>query len=109
MTEHADQGTRRGGPSHVTAVGVLAGVVRWAGLLVTLVIVVHIVLFMGNANPDNPITSFFRFTAEPLSLAFKTLFTPEDEKLGLLVNYSLAAVFWLSITTVAARLIRRLA
>lgn len=90
------------------AVGVLAGVVRWAGLLIALVLVVHVVLVMGNANPDNPITGFFRGAAEPLSLAFKSLFTPEDAKLGVLVNYGIAAVFWLVVSSVAAKLIRRL-
>jgi hypothetical protein len=90
------------------AVGVLAGIVRWVGLLIALVLVVHVVLYMGNANPENPITGFFRGAAEPLSLAFKSLFTPEDVKVGVLVNYGIAAVFWLVVSSVAAKLIRRL-
>jgi hypothetical protein len=90
------------------AVGVLAGIVRWVGLLIALVLVVHLVLYMGNANPDNAITAFFRGAAEPLSLAFKSLFTPEDVKVGVLINYSIAAVFWLVVSSVAAKLIRRL-
>lgn len=94
--------------SRSAAVGVVAGVVRWAGLLIALVLIAHVVLVMGNANPGNAIASFVRGLAEPLALAFKDLFTPEDAKLGLLVNYGLAAVFWLSMTSVVTRLIRRL-
>lgn len=117
MAKRIDDSTReetgprpRRDPARVRArlVGVLAGLARWAGLLITLVLVVHVVLVMGNANSDNPITGAVRGLAEPLSLAFKSLFTPEDAKLGVLINYSIAAVFWLSVSSVATRLIRRL-
>ncbi|MCG8914695.1 YggT family protein [Actinokineospora sp. PR83] len=113
MAERAEktgEETRRRGPAVVRAkaVGLLAAIAGWVGRLIALVLVLHVVLVMGNANPDNPIASFVRGLAEPLSLAFKTLFTPEDAKLGLLVNYGLAAVFWLVVTSVVVRLIRRL-
>ncbi|WP_156755137.1 YggT family protein [Actinokineospora pegani] len=94
--------------ARATAVGLLAAIAGWVGRLIALVLVLHVVLVMGNANPDNPIASFVAGIAEPLALAFKTLFTPEDAKLGLLVNYGLAAVFWLVVTSVVTRLIRRL-
>lgn len=106
MAEHTDSDR---GVGRARVAGVLAGVVRWVGLLIALVLVVHVVLVMGNANPDNPITGFVATLAEPLSLAFKSLFTPEDAKLGLLINYSIATVFWLVVSSVATRLIRRLA
>jgi cell division protein FtsX len=105
MAEHTDSDR---GVGRARVVGALAGVVRWAGLLIALVLVVHIVLVMGNANPDNPITGFVADLAEPLSLAFKSLFTPEDPKLALLVNYGIAALFWLIASSIATRLIRRL-
>ncbi|MGQ0842279.1 hypothetical protein [Actinokineospora sp.] len=108
MAEHTDQDSRGAAERRAGIVGVLAGVVRWAGLLIALLLVVHVILVMGNANPDNGITSFVRAMAEPLSLAFKNLFTPDDAKLGVLINYGLAAVFWLAVSSVAARLIRRL-
>ncbi|WP_436493257.1 hypothetical protein [Actinokineospora sp. HUAS TT18] len=90
-------------------VGLVAGIVRWVGLVIALILVVHVILVMGNANQGNGITSFFRDWAEPLALAFKNLFTPDDPKLAVLVNYGLAAVFWLVVSTVVAKLIRRLA
>ena len=90
-------------------VGVLAGVVRWAGLLFALVLVVHVLLTVGHANPENGITEFFSAAADPLALAFKSLFTPANTELRVLVNYGLAALFWLIVSSVLSRLIRRLA
>ncbi|MFI7675064.1 hypothetical protein [Actinophytocola sp. NPDC049390] len=92
-----------------SVVGVLAGVVRWAGLLFALVLVVHVLLTVGHANPDNGITEFFSAAADPLALAFKSLFTPANAELRVLVNYGLAALFWLIVSSVLSRLIRRLA
>jgi hypothetical protein len=89
-------------------VGVLAGVVRWVGLIFALVLVVHVLLTVGHANPDNGITEFFSATADPLALAFKSLFTPDNAELRVLVNYGLAALFWLIVSSVLSRLIRRL-
>lgn len=90
-------------------VGVLASVVRWAGLVVALILVAHVLLTVGNANPDNGITRFFSAAADPLALAFKSLFRPENAQLRVLVNYGLAALFWLVASAVLSRLIRRLA
>ena len=89
-------------------VGVLATVVRWVGLVFALVLAVHVLLTVGEANPDNGITQFFAATADPLALAFKSLFTPENAQLRVLVNYGLAAMFWLIVSSVLSRLIRRL-
>jgi uncharacterized protein YggT (Ycf19 family) len=95
--------------TRANVVGVLAGVVRWVGLVLALVLVVHVLLVVGNANPDNGITQFFDAVADPLALAFRNLFTPENAQLRVLVNYGLAALFWLIVSSVISRLIRRLA
>jgi len=116
MTEHADQrdetreAPRRGaGEIRAQVVGVVAGVVRWVGLIFALILAAHVVLTVGHANPANGITSFFASWADPLALGFKNLFTPSDEKLRVLINYSIAALFWLVVSGIAVRLIRRLA
>lgn len=90
-------------------VGVVANVVRWVGLLFAVVLVVHVLLTVGEANPANGITRFFSWAADPLALAFKSLFTPADAQLRVLVNYGLAALFWLVGSAILSRLIRRLA
>ncbi|HEV7648394.1 MAG TPA: hypothetical protein VGP26_09555 [Actinophytocola sp.] len=92
-----------------TVVGFLAGLVRWAGLAFAIVLVVHVLLTVGKANPDNGITVFFAHAADPLALAFRSLFTPANAELRVLVNYGLAALFWLIVSSVISRLIRRLA
>ena len=103
--------TPRRSPAEVRAyvVGFLAGLIRWIGLLCAIVLVAHILLVVGNANPGNGITVFFADAAQPLALAFRSLFTPENAELRVLVNYGLAALFWLIVSAVVARLIRRLA
>ena|ERR1044071_1129619 len=94
--------------TRANVVGVVAGVVRWVGLLFALVLVIHVLLTVGNANPDNGITQFFDAVADPLALAFRNLFTPANPELRVLVNYGLAALFWLVVSSVVSRLIRRL-
>jgi hypothetical protein len=92
-------------------VAVLADLVRWAGLLFAVVLVIHVVLTVGEANPANGIARFIRTIADAVSLGFKDLFNKpaDDPKLRVLLNYGLAALFWLIVSTVIARLIRRLA
>lgn len=94
--------------ARASVVGLLAGLVRWIGLIFAIVLVAHILLTVGNANPDNGITVFFADVADPLALAFRNLFTPANAELRVLVNYGLAALFWLIASSVVARLIRRL-
>jgi Na+/alanine symporter len=95
--------------TRASVVGVVASVVRWLGLVFALVLAVHVLLTLGNANPANGITTFFSTTADWFVLAFKSLFTPDDAKLRVLVNYGLAAVFWMIVSAVLSRLVRRLA
>jgi hypothetical protein len=111
MAEHArgDSATRRT-PAQLrtSVVGVLASLVRWAGLIVVLILVIRVLLTIGGANPANGITSFFRSWSDPLAWGFKDLFTPSDAKLRVLVNYGIAALFWLIVSSVLARIIRRI-
>jgi hypothetical protein len=110
MAEHEESGS---GERVREAVGnvleLLATLVRVAGGLIALILVAHVVLTVGNANPANGITRFIRTWADFFALGFRDLFTPEDAKLRVLVNYGLAAIFWLAATSLATRLLRRLA
>lgn len=106
MADDTDQASR------ARVVGLLAAIVRWAGLVIALILAIHVILTVGNANPTNWITDFFRTWADPLALGFKDLFlsNPDDDpKLRVLVNYGLAALFWLLVSAILTRLIRRLA
>lgn len=90
------------------AVGILASVIRWVGVLFAVVLVIYVILTVGDANPNNGITQFIHSWADTVSLGFKNLFTPDDAKLRVLVNYGIAALFWLVVTSIVAKLIRRL-
>jgi putative flippase GtrA len=90
-----------------TIVGAVATVVRWAGLVVVVILVLRVVLTMGGANPANGITSFVTSWSDPLAWGFKDLFTPSDAKLRVLVNYGIAALFWLIVSSILVRIIRR--
>lgn len=106
MAEETEQATRG------RVVGMVASVIRWVGLAITVILTIHVVLTVGNANQGNGITAFFRSWAEPLALGFKDLFlsNPDDDpKLRVLVNYGLAALVWLVVSGLLSRLIRRFA
>jgi len=111
MAQHAspDERPKRSSEVRGRVIGVIAAVVRWIGLLFALVLVIHVLLTVGSANPTNGITTFFADTASPIAVGFKNLFTPSDPKLFVLVNYGIAAVFWLVVSSVLARILRRLA
>lgn len=93
------------------AVGLLADVVRWIGLAAAAILVIHVLLVAGEANPANWLARVTSTLADFFSLGFKDLFNKpaDDPKLRTLVNYGLAAVFWLIVSGFVARLIRRLA
>ncbi len=106
MAERRSRRPTRAGTSRVA--GVLASVVRAIAVVFAAILVVHIVLTMGSANPDNGITKRIADVARPLALGFKDLFAPSDPKTVVLVNFGLAAIFWLVVGAVLAWLIRRL-
>jgi hypothetical protein len=78
------------------------------GLFAT-VLVAHIIMVMGGANPGNGIASLVRTWSAGVSLGFDGLFTPSRATTGVVINYGLAAVAWLGIGAVTTTLIRRLA
>jgi len=89
-------------------VRVLTTVVRTICGAAAVILAAYIVLTVGGANPDNGITQFVSGWADNLTLGFRDLFTPADAKLRVIVNYGLAAVFWLVIGAVITGVLRRL-
>jgi len=86
------------------AVSFLAGLVRWIGLIFAAFLVLYVIFVIGDANAANGIVSFVKGWAESVSLGFKDLFHP---KLSVLVNYGIAAIFWLVVSGILAKVIRR--
>jgi hypothetical protein len=88
---------------------VLATLVRIVGGLAVLILVAHVVLTLGDANPANAITKLVASWADRLQIGFRGLFTPADPRTAVIVNYGLAAAFWLVVTWIVVRLLQRLA
>lgn len=70
---------------------------------------VHILLVVANANPSNGFASFIDNFASAVSLGFRGLFTPHSEKLAVLLNDGMAAIVWLLIGAVVTYAIRQFA
>lgn len=88
-------------------IGLLAGVVRWVCLIFALILVLHVVFVVAEANPSNGIVQFVDGWADRLTLGVGDLFTPDDAKLRVLINYGIAAILWLIISSVGSKIIRR--
>lgn len=88
--------------------GIVATIIQWLGLFIALMLVIHVVLAVGGANPSNPITTFVSGFADPLALQFRDLFPIQDPTLHIVVNYGIAAIFWLIITGIVVKALRKL-
>jgi hypothetical protein len=87
----------------------LASVVRILTVIFAAILVIHVVLTVASANPENGITTFFAGAANNLTLGIGDLFIPSSEALKVILNYGIAAVVWLVIGAVIARILRALA
>jgi hypothetical protein len=96
----AGTATRRG-------IDALATVLRLIGMAIVLVLVLHIVLTILEANPQNGLTEFIRDAADTFNLGLSNLFVPDNQKLAVALNYGTAALIWFAITTVVLRVVRR--
>jgi hypothetical protein len=87
--------------------GGAARVITGVGAIFALFEVVYILLILFDANPANAFFKFIQTVAEPLALFFPGLFDLVNDKLEVVINYGLAAVFWLVVTGLIARLVGR--
>lgn len=86
---------------HLTAARLISGI----GALFALIEAIYIAMVVLGANQANAFFGFIRSLAQPLALFFPGLFPIGDEWLAVLVNYGLAAVFWLVVTGFVARIV----
>jgi hypothetical protein len=86
----------------------LGNVLRIVGMLIVTVLVVHIVLTLLGANPENWLTQLIRDAADTFNLGLSNLFPTQDPRLGVVLNYGIAALIWFAITTVVVHLVRRI-
>jgi hypothetical protein len=86
-----------------------ASVIRILTVIFAAILVIHVVLTVASANPQNGITTFFADAANNLTLGIGDLFLPASESLRVILNYGIAAVVWLLIGVVIAKILNALA
>lgn len=94
--------TRRSLSSRYSIARVITGI----GALFALIEVVYILMLIFGANQTNAFFAFIRSIADPLALFFPGLFNPGNYDVAIILNYGLAAVFWLVVTGIIARIVR---
>ena len=99
--------TGRTGPALGSGLYTLARVVTLIAGLVAAIIVAGIVLTLLKANPSNDIVSAIEDAARWLVGPFKGLFTIHDHDWQIVVNWGLAAIVYLAIGRLIARLLMR--
>ncbi len=91
------------------AAGFLARVVRIVVGVVVLILVAGIALFVLGANPTNGVVSWVHDTAHWLAGPFNGMFSFHSAKAALAVNWGIAALVYLILGGLIARLVDRLA
>ncbi|NUR58092.1 MAG: hypothetical protein HOV87_05255 [Catenulispora sp.] len=79
-----------------------------AAVIIAIIIVAHIVFVLLDANPGNDIVHTDADWAAWFATWFLDLFTPDDHKLNIVLNYGIAAVFYLAVGAVARRVVNDL-
>jgi hypothetical protein len=86
--------------------GLVAGIVRFVTGLFAAILVVHVVLELLGANPDNGLTQFVAGAADSLTLGLATLFEVGNPTVQLVLSYGIPAVAWLVIGAVIVAVLR---
>lgn len=87
--------------------GGLSALVSTAGSVLAAIEIVYILLLIFDADPANRFFTFIKSLAEPLALWFPGLFDTGSPDWNIIVDYGLAALFWLFVTGIVARLVGR--
>jgi hypothetical protein len=87
--------------------GTAAAIINAVGTVIAVVIALHVVFALVGTNPTNPVVGFIGQWANAFALWFRDLFATGNGTVDLIVNYGIAAVFWLFVTGLLARLVRR--
>ena len=75
--------------------------------IVAAIIILGIVLVLIKANPNNPIVDFILDVGRFLTTPFHNLFPQDNPRQDILVNWGIAAIAYLILGALIARLARR--
>ena len=87
--------------------GTASRVISGIGVVFALIEILFILMIVLGANPANAFFRFIQSLADPLALFFPGLFNTGNFNVDVLLNYGLAAVFWLVVTGILARVVSR--
>ena len=65
--------------------------------------VLYMIMVLAGANAGNAFFVFIKSLAVPLALFFPGLFPVNSPSLAVILDFGLAAVFWLAVTGIIAR------
>lgn len=83
-----------------------AGAVNLVGTVLALILAAHIVLVLAHADTANTAVRWVAHASDVIGLWFVNLVHTGNVEFSAVLNYGLAAVFWLFVTGLAARLLR---
>lgn len=84
-----------------------ARVIRGVGAAFAAIEVLYILMILIGVNAGNAFFRFIQQLAEPLALFFPGLFKTGNYNVDVILNYGLAAVFWLVVAGLLARVVAR--
>jgi hypothetical protein len=93
----------------VRVVRTVCAIINLVCSVFAVVLAIHIVLVLAEANPGNGFASFIDSWSAAVSLGLRGLFTPDSQKLQVLFNDGLAAIAWLLIAWALTYAIRQFA
>jgi hypothetical protein len=79
-----------------------------AAAIIAVIIVLHIIFVLIGANTGNSIVSTDANWAWHLAAWFRDLFTPSNYKFAVVVNYGIAALFYLIVGRIVASIVDRI-
>ncbi|MGP4025151.1 hypothetical protein [Actinomadura sp. 3N407] len=101
------QQPRRGDYRRRDGAGAVVAVVRLVTGFVAAVFALHIVFVVFEANQGNGFVNGIYDLAKVLVLGLGDVFTPDDAKLGVVLNYGLAALLYVVVGQLVIRMISR--
>jgi hypothetical protein len=97
----------RGGYRRRDGSGAVAGLIQAVTGLIVAIFVLHILFSVFEANQDNGFVDGIYNVARALVLGLGDVFTPDDAKLGVVLNYGLAALLYLVVGQLIVRALNR--
>ncbi|MFC5060850.1 hypothetical protein [Actinomycetospora atypica] len=108
MSQTARPTGSRAGSAARGVLGLVGGVVRLVTGLFATILVVHVVLRVLGANPDNTVSQLVAAGADGLTLGLRDLFVLGDPTVQVIVSYGLPALVWLLVGAVVVGILRLL-